>query len=138
MKFLDLNPWLLMAMEKTFFMCLDVSNKLRYLRFCFKLLGLFRNYVFYFKPDSSYSVFADCDIERKKYFMCFDASRKFVRKPNFRLQITCVVALLTQYFIDTYCYLRMKNVAFSWLLLSKKSFSRQLSSVINTAEINII
>ena len=105
-------------------MCLDVSNKLRYLRFCFKLLGLFRNYVFYFKPDYSYSLFADCDIERKKYFSC--ALMRFVRRPKFWLQITCVVALLTQDFIDTYCDLRIGNVACLSLLLSTPYFSRNI------------
>jgi len=63
---------------------------------------------------------------KKKCFMYIDASRKFVRNPSFWLQITCVVALLTQDFIDTYCYLRFRNVAFSWLLLSKPSFSRHI------------
>ena len=136
LNFLDPNSWLLTAIEETFSMCLHKSNKMRYLRLCFKLLGLSLD--FFISNQTTHIHSSLLVTLKEKCFMCIDASRKFVRSPKFRLQITSVDALLTQDFIDTYCYLRMRNVAFLWLLLSKPSFSRKLSSVINAAEINII
>ena len=65
-------------------------------------------------------------LKEKTFFVCIDASGRFVRRPKFWLQITCVVALLTQDFIDTYCDLRIGNVAFLSLLLSTPYFSRHI------------
>ena len=107
-------------------MCLDVSNKLRYLRFCFKLLGLFRNYVFISNQTLHIHSSLIVTLKENIFFVCIDASGRFVRRPKFWLQITCVVALLTQDFIDTYCDLRIGNVAFLSLLLSTPYFSRHI------------
>ena len=112
-------------MEETFFMCLHKSNKMRYLRLCFKLLGLFLDFFISNLTTHIHSSLI-VTLKEKIFFVCIDASGRFVRRPKFWLQITCVVALLTQDFIDTYCDLRIGNLAFLSLLLSTPYLSRHI------------